>query len=107
MGISIGMSSCSYYDTPAATKSLPNPDPRNFSVDAMVSVNSKWILKVTYHDCTNYEGAKIMVFEKKPPIDVIDPHFCDSKDHISPIARFEPTDRGWKMAVQFCNYVPI
>ena len=32
----------------------------------------------------------------------IDPHFSDNKKYHSPIARFEPTDRGWEMALTLC-----
>lgn len=102
MGISIGFSRCDY-DPPAVTSSTPNPNPRNFTIKNKVQVNGKWVVKVNYHDCTNYEGDKIMVFEDEPTGSFIDPHFCDSKEHASPIARFEPTDRGWTMALKFCN----
>lgn len=30
----------------------------------------------------------------------IDPHFLDDKRFISPIARFNPTEEGWQMALK-------
>ena len=72
------------------------------------------VLKVRYPDCTNYEGVKIMVYEDTNIIEIqkvnkgtIDPHFGVNPDFISPIARFEPTDRGWEMAIKFCKSMDI
>jgi len=30
----------------------------------------------------------------------LDPHFCDDGAHLSPFARFEPTERGWAAAIR-------
>jgi hypothetical protein len=57
---------------------------------------------VRYPDATNYEGKKIIVY--KFPLAVImektrlDPHFCDKERCVSPFARFEPTEDGWRSA---------
>ena len=62
---------------------------------------------VKYPDCNNYESNKILVFNHPgKPIDFkglleLDPHFCDSKKHLSPFARFEPTEKGWGAACAF------
>jgi len=63
---------------------------------------------INYPDCNNYEGNKILVFEGIKYIKLyeqgsIDPHFSDNKKFHSPIARFEPTDKGWSMAVELCK----
>jgi hypothetical protein len=65
---------------------LPNPDPANYSVIRSKVVNGYLILELKYHDCTNYEGRKIMVYEctlddllKQK---LIDPHFCNNVDGI-------------------------
>lgn len=84
-------------------KKLPNPNPANYSIIRSDFVNGYLIIELKYHDCINYEGKKIMVYEctlndllnQK----LIDPHFCDNKDYFSPIARFEPTERGWNNAL--------
>jgi hypothetical protein len=85
----------------------PNPDPKNFKIIKMESVGRFQILKINYPDCTNFEGNKILIYENRSMkelanLSFIDPHFCDS-EHISPIARFEPTEKGWAMAITFCN----
>ncbi len=87
---------------------LPNPDPTNYKVVKAEQVGTFLVLKINYPDCTNYEGNKILVFRGLTPIDllnqrVIDPHFFEDKKVASPIARFVPTDEGWKMAVNFAD----
>ena len=94
----------SSYDEPKKWGKLPNPDPFNYRVIKSKQVGRFLVLMVKYPDCTNYEGQKTMIFEDCTLDDLngqgsIDPHFCDNKAYRSPIARFEPTDRGWKMAV--------
>ena len=111
MGLSIGRSlswhdrSLSPTEQPSYSNGLPNPDPSNFKIITEVRVRNFTIFKINYPDCTNYEGDKIVVFENSDLPDVnemIDPHFCDKSDGPSPVARFEPTQRGWKMAIAFC-----
>ena len=89
-------------------KKLPNPDPKNFIIDRAVSVRHYLVVQVTYPDCTNYEGKKIMVYrclsiKALGQLPYLDPHFCDNGEHIAPIARFEPTEEGWNMAVKMCG----
>lgn len=90
------------------TKSPGNPDPTNYKVVQAKEVGKHLVLKIKYPDCTNYEGEKILVFKDLQLIDlinqkVIDPHFFEDKKLKSPIARFVPTDEGWKMAVKFAE----
>lgn len=90
---------------------LPNPKPDNYKIIRSESVGNCLIIEVQYLDCIkNYEGKKILVFEnctleqlKKQKL--IDPHFCENKKFISPIARFEPTERGWDFALQFAQQI--
>jgi hypothetical protein len=68
------------------------------------------ILKVNYPGCVTFEGNKILVFKDVDPIDllnqkVLDPHFFQNDKIASPIARFRPSDEGWKLAVQFAHMV--
>lgn len=86
-------------------KKLPNPDPKNFKFKRILVLGEYVLVWLNYPDCINYEGDKILVFqsmglEDVMNMEVVDPHFCDG-DHSSPVARFEPTDRGWKMAATF------
>ncbi len=89
----------------------PNPDPNNYKIKKATGYkigDKKYLLVlIEYPDCTNYEGKKILVYDG---IDksfyltnqkLIDPHFSENKNYISPIARFEPTEKGWKMACAF------
>lgn len=91
-------------------RKVVNPDPRNFEV-LKTLVNGRYtVVMVKYPNCTNYEGNKILVFEDMTPeqlekLSFLDPHFCKSKRHPSPIARFEPTERGWDMARTLINYI--
>lgn len=108
MGISgIGgiKSACSCGGNLKEDSDYPNPNPKNFKFKKINEMTPYTIVWVNYPDCVNYEGDKIMVFENMTVEDianakVIDPHFCDG-DHISPIARFEPTAKGWEMARAF------
>ena len=107
MGLSVYNSrcTCSCKDTPNVK--LPNPNPKHFIINEIEEIGNFVVTMITYPDCTNYEGKKILVFEGVDVIDVtcakeIDPHFCDG-NHLSPIARFEPTDKGLMMAIRFCE----
>tara|TARA_Y100000034_G_scaffold136607_1_gene214106 strand:- start:1063 stop:1305 length:243 start_codon:yes stop_codon:yes gene_type:complete len=67
------------------------------------------IARVKYHDCTNYEGHKILVyhrevFERCSANGKLDPHFAETGG-VSPIARFAPTKEGWKMAMLFVQQI--
>ena len=85
-----------------------NPNPSNFVVEKAESVGKFAVVKIYYPDCTNYEGRKILVYKNVGLNEIfksttLDPHFCNDKTHISPIARFEPTVRGWRYAISFCK----
>lgn len=86
---------------------LPNPNPENYSVMHSEVVNGYLIIELKYHDCTNFEGRKIMVYEctlnELIKQKLIDPHFCNNENYFSPIARFEPTERGWNNACALAN----
>jgi hypothetical protein len=85
-----------------------NPNPINFRILKMQEVGKFQVLLVKYTDCINYEGCKILVFEGATQAQLkrlksMDPHFCNCDAHISPIARFKPTQKGWEYAVSFCE----
>lgn len=87
---------------------LGNPNPNNFEITRLEKVLRFVVVMIKYPDCKNYEGNKILVFEGVPTKTIlnqksIDPHFCNSKTHPSPVARFEPTEKGWGYAVNFCQ----
>jgi hypothetical protein len=100
-----------YVDRPVTVKktvvqqvALPNPDPEQFEI-LRTHVEKRFVVvEIRYIGCTNYEGRKILLFEDETLEAItsskqLDPHFCDNPHCISPIARFEPTDAGWQMAV--------
>ena len=112
MGISgMGRNSDSCYCSNPYNKvpvdTLPgNPNPRRYEILDSLQIRNYLIIEIRYPDCKNYEGRKIMVYhginvEALTLQEQIDPHFSDSKDFKSPIARFEPTDKGWRMAETF------
>ena len=90
------------------TRKTGNPDPKNFEISKLEKISRFVVVMIKYPDSTNYEGNKILVFENISPntilkLESIDPHFCDSTTHSSPIARFTPTQQGWGYAVLFCK----
>ena len=112
MGISPFHLSGSVYDRdyvkPAAPPPLPNPNPERFNIIKHEQVGGYLCVLVNYPDCTNFEGNKIMVYEGVTVHQLqwqssLDPHFSDNGNYHSPIARFVPTEDGWKMARLFCK----
>lgn len=113
MGVFKMFSSSSYDNKPTVvyeTKYLPNPNPNNFTIEDSLQIKNNVIVLINYHDATNYEGKKILVFqnytinqlEKRKSID---PHFSESKQFKSPFARFEPTEQGWNAAIKLCKLI--
>jgi hypothetical protein len=98
--------SSSIYDYPTSN---PNPDPNNYKIVRAQEVGNVLVMQINYPNCTNYEGNKILVFNRGVSlIDIvnqktIDPHFSGNANYISPIARFEPTERGWNWALSFAT----
>lgn len=87
-----------------------NPDPYIFNVLRMCQVGNHLVVEIRYLNCTNYEGKKILLYDHLSPnqfmsFKSVDPHFSDNTDYKSPIARFEPTDRGWRMAVLMAHTI--
>lgn len=106
MGLNMGFSSCScdkeivYVD-----RTTPNPNPARFDTVRVEQVGNMVVAEIQYHGCTNYEGIKVMVYDNCTVKDIefankLDPHFCENC-RLSPIARFEPTRRGWNLAIAF------
>ena len=89
---------------------LPNPDPSNFILKKHTELGQYLVVWVNYPDCTNYEGNKILVFKGVSAAQIvkrkkIDPHFTTGTQ--APIARFEPTQRGWKWALAFAGVAEL
>jgi hypothetical protein len=92
--------SCRRPEPPADNR---NPNPLVYHIDEWKQVGRYLIVVITYPNCTNYEGKKILVYEGitidylKRQV-AIDPHFSNNKDYVSPVARFEPTEHGAHIA---------
>lgn len=85
------------------------PNPHQYEILDHTTVNGHLILKLKYKTAKNYDGLKILVFDKGvTAVDLlqqrwIDPHFLESDKAHYPVARFEPTERGWEWARAFCE----
>lgn len=94
-------------------KRVETPDPVSFKVleiyvqSFRVKDKKPVALKIKYDGCSNYNGIKILVYESKEAFEIlskrgsVDPHFLENE--YSPIARFEPTERGWMLACKLVD----
>lgn len=106
MGVGFRLSSSNYDDSNrvGTTFSIDN-----YRVKEYHEKGRYLLVKIHYPDCKNYEGNKILLY-KNCNIDQllrqksIDPHFSENKEFHSPIARFEPTDAGWKMGMMIIEF---
>jgi len=83
-----------------------NPNPIKFEILGYTEIGKFLIAEVKYPGVTNYEGRKILVYCGITISDLreqghADPHFASSDKYHSPVARFEPTARGWLWATDF------
>lgn len=85
-----------------------NPNPLKYTINDVYYQAPYLLISINYPDCTNYEGNKILLYKNVTLENLIkqksiDPHFSDNIKYHSPIARFEPTDKGWNMAKELIN----
>ena len=95
--------SCDKREEPATFRA-GDPDPHRFTVLRTRAAGTALAAEVQYDGCTNYEGHKILVYGNMTNgaflrLEQLDPHFCDNPRCVSPVARFEPTERGWALAL--------
>ena len=107
-----GISSSSFDDENGDNIKIDiNPNPSNYEVLDGVEIGDYIILKINYPNCTNYEGNKILLFKCRlkelQEQELIDPHFSNNPNYISPIARFEPTEDGWDNAVLLASSLDL
>lgn len=98
------------YDSPVVARIGPtgNPNPAKYKIIDTLTFGNMLIVEIHYPDCNNYEGKKILVYEGITASELreqklIDPHFSENVKFRSPVARFEPTQKGWKMAESFAK----
>jgi hypothetical protein len=98
---------CSLPSVDYSQPAVPNPDLRKFNIRRVQEVRGNTVVEVVYPGATNYEGRKIMVYrcskEKVLRSTSLDPHFCEDPNCLSPFARFEPTDAGWRAALDMAG----
>lgn len=79
-------------------------------IERMTNYPSGCAVFVKYPDCKNYEGNKILVFrcsgEEILSKDFLEPHFVQGPHELPLLARFQPTDGGWKLANQLLESLP-
>jgi len=83
-----------------------NPDPAKYEILKAEEAGDYLVVKLKYPNCTNFEGNKVLVFKGVNLLTLInqkliDPHFFKDSRYAAPIARFIPTEEGWKMAQVF------
>jgi len=91
-------------DNSAPVPDLPvgDPNPVKFEI-RRIDVYGKYIVaEVRWPDATNFDGVKIAIYQATPAELItakrLDPHFSENIGPLVPIARFEPTERGWLLA---------
>ena len=91
-----------------STPSPPEPNPKDFSIESLTECHGWTIALVNYPACTTYGGNKLLVYDcganRVRNQKILDPHFLE-KDRLSPIARFEPTERGMALSKVLCSQV--
>jgi hypothetical protein len=116
MGLGIGSKSSYdrvktvYVDNPVPNPL--NPDPKRFKVIKNAKLGNYLIMVVNYPNCKNYEGNKIMLYKDVTYQELmkqksLDPHFSENKKFHSPVARFEPTENGWNMAIIMAGILAV
>ena len=114
MGIMKVMSSSSY-DRPTTTSFKyetvkGNPDPYNCRIVEHLEKCGHLLVLINYPDCRNYEGNKVLLYKYTKLVEIkrqgsIDPHFSCNMNSISPIARFEPTEEGWRLGTELMEVI--
>lgn len=94
-------------ETYSKTPQAPEPNPKHFRVISAEEINGWTIAYVQYPACTTYNGMKLLVYacnkETLLKQKILDPHFIDNNNgFVYPVARFEPTKRGQKLAAITC-----
>jgi len=77
-----------------------------YTIKNILAFDKITMLIIKYHNCTNYEGTKVLVYdvdyENLLRQKEFDPHFSESRKLYSPIARFEPNEEGIFACINYC-----
>jgi hypothetical protein len=110
MGLGIGFRSSCSLTPPNSSLVFPNPNPARFTILKTQQIGKSVVAKVSYPDCTNFEGKKILLYKSTTEDSLrsrktLDPHFSPNSG--GPVARFIPTKKGWKLAVAMAHVIQI
>lgn len=75
----------------------PNPQPNKFTILKKKNVGKYQIVEIKYEGCTTFGGRKLLLMKKEKIGSYLDPHLLGNNHPV--IARFEPNENGWKMAM--------
>ncbi|NWG72710.1 MAG: hypothetical protein HXY23_14055 [Parvularculaceae bacterium] len=84
-----------------------NPNKYRYNILKTETIGQVIVVEIHYPDCFSWSGRKICVYDNVHKFQnlhskgCIDPHFLESE--YSPFARFEPTQRGWNLAVKLAE----
>jgi len=94
-------------ETPSPRKG--DPIPARFHIQRVFVANGHIAAEVVWPDASNYEGRKIALYRctlaELSAAKTLDPHFNEKRGPLVPIARFEPTEYGWSMAVEIVKCI--
>ena len=90
----------------AIDMSYLEPRADNFKITNLSEIGNFLVAVITYPNCLPYNGAKVLVYEGVTIKDItswelIDPHFLENENFISPIARFPASIGGIEDAVNY------
>jgi hypothetical protein len=106
MGLPTGCSVSSSDQPVSAARPRGTPNPWRFTVERHFQAGPFAVLEVTYPDCLNFEGRKILVCRADAVqlcgAEALDPHFYEG----SPlIARINPGRGGWDTATKLAQFL--
>lgn len=84
-----------------------NPNKYRYNILRTEIVGQIVVVEIHYPDCFTWSGRKVCVYDNAQKFKAlhatgcIDPHFLENS--YSPIARFEPSKRGWEMALELAS----
>lgn len=99
--------------TTATPEVFVDPVPQDAVVIQEVEAGDYLVVLVRYKTCINYQGLKCIVYKGLKTVKdlkSLDPHFRAfgvRGEGPRPVARFEPTEEGFKMAVEMYTSIGV
>lgn len=86
-----------------------DPNPSKFIIQRACARGDFVVAEVVWPDAKNFEGRKIALYRatltELAAATLLDPHFSEQQGPLVPIARFEPTEAGWAMALKLVEII--